>query len=547
MKKRIFANMFLLPVLSSIVLSIALCMVFYRQLSNTVQMEVRARAYMLKDTVALEEYNTLHIVDMRLTIIAENGNVLYDDDENITLLPNHADREEVIEALSYGFGESIRYSDTLGQETYYYAIRLQNGTIMRLAKTTSSVWGLFGSTLPVVFVVVAITTIGCYWLAGKLTARVIAPLNEMEINEEKELIIPYDELSPFAKAIYAQRERIGQQMKDLQGRSDTIATIMDSMSEGIIIINQQGIVLSANKSVTEVFALTELTTDKNILEIFRDVELIKCVKNALSGVRSEMSFLRADRTYQAYFSPVTGNGAIILFLDVTEKISVENIRKEFSANVSHELKTPLTTILGNAEMLSENMVKESDKITFYNSIKNEATRLIALIEDIIMLSQLDEEATGLTIEEVDVLVVAQEVEGVLSQKAEENKIAMRIEGAGVVNANRAQIFELIYNLMDNALKYNKPSGKVEVKVSKAENRIKIEVEDNGIGIPESEQDRVFERFYRIDKSRSKKTGGTGLGLAIVKHIVMAYSGSIELFSEENIGTKIVVTLKDLII
>jgi len=547
MKKRIFANMFLLSVLSSIVLSIALCMVFYRQLSNTVQMEVRARAYMLKDTVALEEYNTLHIVDMRLTIIAENGNVLYDDDENITLLPNHADREEVIEALSYGFGESIRYSDTLGQETYYYAIRLQNGTIMRLAKTTSSVWGLFGSTLPVVFVVVAITTIGCYWLAGKLTARVIAPLNEMEINEEKELIIPYDELSPFAKAIYAQRERIGQQMKDLQGRSDTIATIMDSMSEGIIIINQQGIVLSANKSVTEVFALTELTTDKNILEIFRDVELIKCVKNALSGVRSEMSFLRADRTYQAYFSPVTGNGAIILFLDVTEKISVENIRKEFSANVSHELKTPLTTILGNAEMLSENMVKESDKITFYNSIKNEATRLIALIEDIIMLSQLDEEATGLTIEEVDVLVVAQEVEGVLSQKAEENKIAMRIEGAGVVNANRAQIFELIYNLMDNALKYNKPSGKVEVKVSKAENRIKIEVEDNGIGIPESEQDRVFERFYRIDKSRSKKTGGTGLGLAIVKHIVMAYSGSIELFSEENIGTKIVVTLKDLII
>ena len=547
MKKRIFANMFLLSVLSSIVLSIALCMVFYRQLSNTVQMEVRARAYMLKDTVALEEYNTLHIVDMRLTIIAENGNVLYDDDENITLLPNHADREEVIEALSYGFGESIRYSDTLGQETYYYAIRLQNGTIMRLAKTTSSVWGLFGSTLPVVFVVVAITTIGCYWLAGKLTARVIAPLNEMEINEEKELIIPYDELSPFAKAIYAQRERIGQQMKDLQGRSDTIATIMDSMSEGIIIINQQGIVLSANKSVTEVFALTELTTDKNILEIFRDVELIKCVKNALSGVRSEMSFLRADRTYQAYFSPVTGNGAIILFLDVTEKISVENIRKEFSANVSHELKTPLTTILGNAEMLSENMVKESDKITFYNSIKNEATRLIALIEDIIMLSQLDEEATGLTIEEVDVLVVAQEVEGVLSQKAEENKIAMCIEGAGVVNANRAQIFELIYNLMDNALKYNKPSGKVEVKVSKAENRIKIEVEDNGIGISESEQDRVFERFYRVDKSRSKKTGGTGLGLAIVKHIVMAYSGSIELFSEENIGTKIVVTLKDLII
>ena len=266
------------------------------------------------------------------------------------------------------------------------------------------------------------------------------------------------------------------------------------------------------------------------------------MRSALSGVRGELNLLRDGKTYQVYFSPVTDNGALILFLDITEKSMSEKLRREFSANVSHELKTPLTTIYGNAEMLVGGIVKEEDKVTFYGKIKDEASRLITLIDDIMMLSCLDEESGNVRFEDVDLTAVARGVVESLTPKAKQQNITVNVSGVGHSSANRSQMTEMFYNLIDNAIKYNKPDGAVEICISALAKQTKITVSDTGIGIPREAQSRVFERFYRVDRSRSKKTGGTGLGLAIVKHIVMIHNGCIELQSSENKGSTVTILL-----
>ena len=305
---------------------------------------------------------------------------------------------------------------------------------------------------------------------------------------------------------------------------------------------RSGALLSINKSAADIFAVHGSVDGKNILEILRDVELNEAMRFALSGVRGEMNLSHNDKTYRVYFSPVTDRGAIILFLDITEKSLSEKLRREFSANVSHELKTPLTTIYGNVEMLENGMVKEADTAQFYGKIKDEAARLIALIEDIIMLSQLDENKSDITTENVDMASVAAEVIQSLEPKAKSQYVDVTVSGTGILYANRSQMTELFYNLIDNAIKYNKPGGTVHVEISEAKDGTIITVSDTGIGIPPESQNRVFERFYRVDKSRSKKTGGTGLGLAIVKHIVMAYGGTVELQSSMDKGTIITISI-----
>ena len=536
MKNRIFSGMFTLIIISLLACSVALCVVFYVQLSSSVQSEVRERANMLKETVTAENYESLVISDMRLTIVSPDGMVLYDDDEDALILPNHADREEISEALMYGIGESRRFSDTLGQETYYYAIRLGEGSVLRLAKTMSSIWGMFGGAIPIVSIIVfAMLAIG-YFLAGRLTKRIVSPINKVSLEEK--LSAPYDELAPFVQTISSQRERISQQISDLQNRSDTIEAIMDSMSEGVIFVDRQGMLLSINKSAADIFATHGSVEGKNILEILRDAQLNEAMRSALSGVRGEINLTHSDRTYRVYFSPVTDSGAIILFLDITEKSVSEKLRREFSANVSHELKTPLTTIYGNVEMLENGMVRQADTAVFYGKIKDEAARLIALIEDIIMISELDENSGEIIKENVDLVLVAAEVAQSLEPKAKSQNVKITVSGTGILSANRSQMTELFYNLIDNAIKYNKTDGTVNVEISKVKNTVKITVSDTGIGIAQESQSRVFERFYRVDKSRSKKTGGTGLGLAIVKHIVMAYGGTIEMQSSVGKGTVI---------
>ena len=543
MKKRIFSSMFSLTIISLIVCSIALCAVFYMQLSSSVRGEVHERAAILRETITSENYESLVIADMRLTIIAPDGTVLYDDDYNAVTLPNHADREEIGEALRLGIGESRRFSDTLGQETYYYAIQLDDGSVLRLAKTTSSIWGMLGGAIPIVSLVVLVMLAIAFFLAGKLTRRIVNPINQ--VNLEEKLTAPYDELAPFVQTISRQRERITQQMSDLQNHSDTIAAIMDSMSEGVILVDRQGVILSINQSAANIFTINNSVSGKNILEILRDVELNEAMRSALSGIRGEMNLSHGEKTYRVYFSPVTDSGAIILFLDITEKSMSEKLRREFSANVSHELKTPLTTIYGNVEMLENGMVKEADTAQFYGKIKNEAARLITLIEDIIMLSQLDENSNYIELENVDLVTTATDVIQSLAFSAKNQDVGVTVSGNGTLSANRSQMVELFYNLIDNAIKYNRPGGTVTVEIGMLPNQVKITVIDTGIGIPQESQSRVFERFYRVDKSRSKKTGGNGLGLAIVKHIVMAYNGTIELQSSSDEGTIITIVLNNL--
>ena len=545
MKKRIFSGMLTLIIISLLSVSIALCAVFYAQLSSSVQDEVRQRAAMLEGTVTPENCATLTISDMRLTVIAPDGKVLYDDDENASTLSNHADREEIAEAQEHGTGESRRFSTTLGQETYYYAIRLEGGYVLRLAKTMSSIWGMFGEALPTVLIIIAVMLASGYLIAGRLTKRIVSPINNVDIEEK--LTAPYDELAPFVQTISRQRERIELQVSDLKSRSDTIAAIMDSMSEGIILVDGRGVVLSINKSACGIFGISDSAGSKNILEILRDVELSEHMRLALSGVRGEMNLFHGSKTYRVYFSPVTGSGAIILFLDITEKSMVEKLRREFSANVSHELKTPLTTIYGNAEMLESGMVKECDRPHFYEKIKDESARLIALIEDIILLSQLDESAgqgavLSITEESVDLAQIASQVVESLAEKAREQGVTVTVSGGGSFLGSRSQIVELLYNIIDNAIKYNRPGGAVAVEIDVCERLARLTFSDTGIGIPIEAQSRVFERFYRVDKSRSKKTGGTGLGLAIVKHIVMKYDGTIELKSAVDKGTTISVCI-----
>ena len=540
MRKRIFFNILLLTIISILVVSTTICAIFYMQISSSVKDELRERASLLKETLTTENFSSLSISDMRLTIIDTDGVVLHDDDQNPSSLPNHLDREEVKAAIETGTGESRRFSDTLGKETYYYAVKLDNGMILRLAKTTDSIWGMFGSSLPIIGLVVLGIILIAYFFAVRLTKRIVDPINKVDL--EGKLSAPYDELAPFIQTISKQRERIGMQMEDIQNRSDTITAIMDSMSEGVILIDMKGSILSVNKTATEIFNISFNPEGKNILEILRDTELNECMRLALSGKRNELNMMHDDRSYRVYFSPVTDSGAIILFMDITERTVAEKLRREFSANVSHELKTPLTTIYGNVEMLKDGMVKEEDKDEFYEKIKDEAARLITLIEDIIMLSQLDEENIAIKYESVNLVTAAKAAIESLSQKALDLKIDIDLSGKGTINANYSQITEMFYNLIENAIKYNKPGGAVSIEIESDKDAIKIIVSDTGIGIPQKDHDRVFERFYRVDKSRSKKTGGTGLGLAIVKHIIMANGGTITLESEEGIGTKISINL-----
>lgn len=543
MKKRMYLSMMVLTVISLLMVSVLLSFVFYGQFSAAVRAELRERAGMFTDNssaTAIAELTTTQSGGLRVTVVHPDGAVLYDNTMEAAGLPNHLDREEITEALTSGAGESKRFSNTLREETYYYAVRLTDGSVLRMAKTTDSIVGMFVGILPTVAGVVLAVLIAGYLLARGLTERIVEPINKVDLNAL--LNVPYDELAPFVGTITEQRKHIARQVADLQNRTQTISAIMDNMSEGIVLLNKQGVILSINKSAVSIFEANDGMEGKNILELLRDVELLGHVRNALAGNRGDMSLERGGKTYRVYFSPVTDSGAILLFMDITERVKAENMRREFSANVSHELKTPLTSIYGYAEMLCNGMVKENDKTGFYTKIKEEAARLIVLIEDIIMISELDEQKGDERLEEVSLPAIAAETIETLGLKAEEGQVSVRITGGDVrMHINRSRLYELLYNLIDNAIKYNRPGGSVHVDLSQTEEHIQIAVTDTGVGIPKEAEGRVFERFYRVDTSRSKTTGGTGLGLAIVKHIAMVYDGKVELDSRIGEGTTVTVT------
>ena len=540
MRKRIFRSIVALTVLCLTFVSVFLCLIFYNQLSSTVRADLQQRAEIFRESTSQTVLETLAATehpDIRISIIAGDGKVIYDNRSAADTMPNHLNRTEVGEAIEHGSGVSRRFSETLDEETYYFAVRLEDENILRLSKTTSSIFGLFIGSLPTVIGIIALAIIVGYLFAGNLTKRIVNPINRVDLTAD--LTSPYDELIPFVKTISQQKEHIDQQMMELKNRTNTIEAIMDNMSEGIIIIDPKGVVISVNKSATSFFEI-DTVEGKNILELFRSADLIENVRSALNGTRNEMNIEHGEDVFRVYFSPVKNSGAILLFLDITERVNVERLRREFSANVSHELKTPLTSIFGHAEMLNSGMVKEGDEQGFYKQIQDEAARMITLIDDIILISKLDENYASASelLEYVDLKSIANEVVSALHQKADDKKLSITLSAEPVeMKANRSQIFELFQNLIDNSIKYNKIGGRINIELGCEEDgKVNILIADTGIGIPEDDKVRVFERFYRVDKSRSKATGGTGLGLAIVKHIVIAHKGTIHLESSENKGT-----------
>ena len=547
MKKRIYRNFLSMILLCAILLSVSVSIIVNIAIRNNEIASVKDRTNLIADilnntneSTGITDFYTADLNAARITIIARNGTVLLDNKASVASLDNHGDRPEFISALQTGNGESTRFSITLMAETYYYAVRLNNGDVLRISKTMHNIAGVFISLLAPIIAVTVLVMLIASVLADKMTKKIIKPIAEIDFDRDNSDI--YDELVPLVKRIDQQKSKINNQIDMLKNRSETIDIIMNNMNEGLILLDINGVLLSANKSASD-FMNEDDPVGKKLTHIIRDLDISNGVKKCLSGENAEMIFKRDDKVYNIYFSPVRDyeiTGGVILIHDNSEKYEAEKQRREFSANVSHELKTPLTTICATAELIENGMVKDEDIKSFAEKITIQSKRLINIIEDIIKLSEFDEGKKSVEYTNFDLYDLASSVIEVLQYKAEEKHVTIDLVGEHFdFRANQQMTDELLFNLIDNAIQYNKDDGHVTVSLQKVNGSTKITVSDTGIGIPDEHQSRIFERFYRADKSRSKKTGGTGLGLSIVKHIVEQHGGIINLKSDTTAGTTVV--------
>ena len=482
----------------------------------------------------------------RLTWIAADGSVIYDTQTGE--LENHMERAEVKEAMQNREGESRRYSSTLMEKTIYYAKRLDDGTVLRIS-TSSATAGklLLGMLRPIVIVLIAALVLSLIF-ADRLAKRIVEPLNALDLDRPLENDA-YEELSPLLNRINRQHMQIARQLEDLNKKKDEFEQITESMQEGLVLLDQKGTILSINKAARSLFLANEECIGKDFITIERSYGVISAIQQAVRSGHAEERMEQGGRIYQLDITRIESAakpvGAVILSFDITEQENAEQNRREFTANVSHELKTPLQGIIGSAELIENGMVKPEDMPRFVGHIRTEAQSLVTLIADIIRLSQLDE-GHELPMEGVDMLCVASDAAAQLKAAAEAKHISMSIEGeACTVYGARSLLYEVAYNLIDNAIKYNRENGMVDIKVSRENKKVKLTVSDTGIGIAPEHQQRIFERFYRVDKSHSKASGGTGLGLSIVKHAVQYHHGEIKLKSELNKGSEITVALPEM--
>ena len=483
----------------------------------------------------------------RLTWIAADGTVLYDTQADAESLENHADRAEVSQALLTGTGESTRYSSTLLEKTSYYASRLPDGTVLRISVSRQTLaLLLLGMLQPVLIVALAAIALAAF-LATRLSKRIVDPLNAIDLDNPLEAKA-YDELAPLLGRINRQHEQIETQLRELQRRTDEFTHITDNMQEGLVLLDSAGTVLSINPAAIKLFGADKTCVGHDFLTVDRSPSLTRAIEAAQETGHSETRAELSGRVYQLDVSRIDSGsehvGLVLLSFDITERETAEQARREFTANVSHELKTPLQGIIGSAELIENGMVKPEDMPRFIGHIRKEAQRLVALIADIIRLSQLDE-GVELPKEPVELLALSNEVAENLRAAAEKAEVSIHVDGeAATVSGVRRLLYEMIYNLCDNAVKYNKPNGSVCIHVENQEGSAVVSVMDTGIGIAPEHQDRIFERFYRVDKSHSKASGGTGLGLSIVKHAALYHGGKITLESKPNQGTEIRVTLPE---
>ena len=476
----------------------------------------------------------------RLTWVGPDGTVIYDTQVPAEKLENHGDREEIREALSAGRGSSSRYSATLTEKTLYEAVRLSDGSVLRISKSyvTAAILavGMFQPVLLVGILAVILSVV----LARRMAKRVVEPLNRLDLEHPLDNDV-YEELSPLLHRIHTQQREINFQMRNLRRKTEEFGQITDNMREGLVLLDRKGMILSVNPAACRLFQTDPGCVGKDFLTVDRSLELSKGVEEALEGGHSEVRIRRGGREYQFDISGILSEGgvlgAVLLVFDVTEQADAERIRREFTANVSHELKTPLQSIIGSAELLEKGMVRPEDLPRFVGHIREEAARLVTLINDIIRLSQLDE-GQRMPEEEVDLRAMAEEVFSVLRDAADARNITLSAEGEGKLRGVRRLLFETLYNLCDNGIKYNADGGSVRVRIAETGDAVDIFVSDTGIGIPEEHQAHVFERFYRVDKGRSRQSGGTGLGLSIVKHAVQYHRGQVDLESTPGEGTTV---------
>lgn len=549
MTKKIFYSIFLVAI-AVLLACFSIIMGVLYDYSNTIQknhmkdeLELVAQAV---ETSGVQYLERLETDSCRITLVSSDGDVLYDSKASAEKMENHAKREEIKEALKKGFGESSRYSATLTEETFYYAKKLANGNVVRVSVDHATMLTLvLGMLTPIIIVLIGALALSIF-LAYRISKRIVEPLNSIDLDKPFENEA-YDELAPLLTHIERQKEQIHNQYKELEVRKSEFYAVIENMNEGLVLLSGDYTVLSINPAAGAFFSASPECIGKDFLTLERNHEINKALDNAVQDGRSEIEVSRNGHEYQLNISRIGSDeqtsGVVILVFDISDKVFAERNRKEFTANVSHELKTPLQSIMGSAELLENGLVKADDVPKFIGRIRSEAARLVTLIEDIIRLSQLDE-STDFPLEDADIYEIAKDEAETLSLTAQKRNVTISVKGKStVIHAPKQLLHEIIYNLCDNAIKYNKEGGSVDVSVEESDNNVILSVSDTGIGIPLDNQSRVFERFYRVDKSHSKETGGTGLGLSIVKHAVQYLNGKISLESTVGKGTKISVAFR----
>ena len=492
----------------------------------------------------IEYLKNLENGEYRLTLIDTDGTVLYDTNADAATMENHSDRREFQEAFLSGYGESHRYSRTLTEQTYYFAKKLSDDRVLRISTSQVTIVSLLLGMLQPLLVITFLAILLSVFLAKRASRNLVKPLNNLDLNDPLSNDV-YEELSPLLRHMAQQNKQIALQMDELSRSQNEFNAITSNMSEGLIVLNKDGVVVSLNTAARKIFEAEEDSIGKDFLTIDRTPEISRAIKETLSGKKQELEYEKNGRNYDLCINQIVEKdeviGVLLLAIDNTEKIQAEQNRREFTANVSHELKTPLQSIIGSADLIESGLVKPEDMPRFIGHIKTDAARLVSLVSDIIRLSQLDEN-TEMNWENVDALSVAKEALEMVGPIAESRNISLTIKGepAPLTSVHKL-LYDIIYNLCDNAVKYNKEGGFVKVDVKTAGDKVQVAVSDNGVGMAPADQSRVFERFYRVDKSHSRESGGTGLGLSIVKHAVAYLKGSISLESTLGKGTTITVS------
>ena len=547
MRKKIFKNMCLLALVTILLSSLLVTIVYYANSDARMKSEVREETRFVRGAVELSGQDYLATVENtanRITLIDTDGTVLYDNPADPATMENHSDREEFQEASMAGAGEATRISDTNAEQTFYYAVKLQNGQVLRVAATTDSVFAAVLAVLPWILGVEVLVAVCTVLFSNFLTKKIVAPINRLDLDHPADNEI-YDELSPLLGKISRQNEVIAQQMKSLREKQEEFTSITENMSEGFLVLDNNTDILSYNTSALRLLGAEAVPAESHVsaLALNRSAGFRSAVDGALAGKRSEQLVRQGGRCCQVMANPVLRDGevegAVVVILDITEREERENLRREFTANVSHELKTPLTSISGFAEIIKNGIVKPEDIPRFAGNIYEESQRLVTLVDDILNLSRLDEADVQLEREDFDLSSLARDVAGRLKASAKKNGVVITVIGdKAEINGVKSIVDEMVFNLVDNAVKYNKQNGRVTVTVDRSSDGTALTVTDTGIGIPQADVDRVFERFYRVDKSHSKEIGGTGLGLSIVKHGAAFHNAKVSLQSTEGEGTTV---------